>query len=204
MPKEDRALRHEIDRLIAEARQGSQTAFNKLFAHYYPKIRRASNRFYLDGADCDDAFQEACIGFLKALLSYRFEANDSFESYISICIRRQLYDAVRSSKREKHRPLNDYLSIDTSLDLEDPSQFGALAQIAQDPSEIVVNREDVHRIRAAIEQRLSPFEQGVLQLYLEGASYREIAHRLNTAEKSVDNAIQRIRRKLSSLLLMAV
>ena len=197
--------RPELESLIHSAQQGSRQAFDQLFAAYYLKLRRLCGRYHLPGAEFEDVLQEGSIGFYKAVLSYRFDQSASFDTYLSACIRHHLTDAVRTSTRQKHSPLNNYVSFHSSSSLDElPPQLGSVSPSAPDPFEIVVTREAVRKIRTTIEENLSPFEQQVLQHYISGRSYQEIAGRLDRPLKSVDNAISRIRRKLRSLLHIAV
>ena len=124
-----------------------------------------------------------------------------------MCVKRQLADAVRMFSRKKHRPLNTYVSFDSQTQSKSECltpQFGCFSPEPLDPAEIMASKEAVRLVRATIEEKLSPFEQQVLQQYMEGNSYQEIALQVNKPVKSVDNAIQRIRRKLGSLLPQAV
>lgn len=197
----DRGEQPELHSLIHSAQQGSRPAFEQLFAAYYLKIRRLCSTTHLPGAEFEDVLQEGSIGFYKAVLSYRDDTEATFDTYMATCIRNHLSDAVRSSNRRKHSPLNDYISFQAPSSLDElPPQLGSAPRISSDPFEIVVTREAVRKIRTTIEETLSPFEQQVLDLYISGKSYQEIAGQLDRPLKSVDNAISRIRRKLRSLL----
>ena len=139
--------------------------------------------------------------------SFSVHRSIPFDSYVSICVKRQLADAVRMFSRKKHRPLNTYVSFDSQTQSKSECltpQFGCFSPEPLDPAEIMASKEAVRLVRATIEEKLSPFEQQVLQQYMEGNSYQEIALQVNKPVKSVDNAIQRIRRKLGSLLPQAV
>ena len=193
--------------LVLSAQGGKQAAFDALVAAYQWKLRRQCSRFFLQGAEFDDVLQEGMIGFYHAVRSYSAQHHVSFDSYVSICVKRQLSDAVRMFSRKKHRPLNTYVSFDSQPDSASECltpQFGCFSSDPLDPAEIMVNKETMRLVRTTIEEKLSPFEQQVLQQYIEGSSYQEIALQVNKPVKSVDNAIQRIRRKLGSLLPQAV
>lgn len=157
-------------------------------AAYSRLVFRLARQFYLHGGDEDDLYQEGMIGLLKAIRTYDPEKNDRFEAYATLCIRRQLYDAVRRSARLSHR------------EEEALQRLGFLGAQALDPETQCLANETEKEIKTALQGLLSAFEASVLSPYLEGCTVREIAAGLGRTEKSVDNAIQRIRKKLAQYL----
>ena len=193
--------------LVLAAQRGNQAAFDALISLYQYRILRQCRGFFLQGAEFEDVLQEGRIGFFHAVRSFSVHRSIPFDSYVSICVKRQLADAVRMFSRKKHRPLNTYVSFDSQTQSKSECltpQFGCFSPEPLDPAEIMASKQAVRLVRATIEEKLSPFEQQVLQQYMEGNSYQEIALQVNKPVKSVDNAIQRIRRKLGSLLPQAV
>ena len=157
-------------------------------AAYSRLVFRLARQFYLHGGDEDDLYQEGMIGLLKAVRSYDPRKNDSFEAFAALCIRRQLYDAVRRSARLSQR------------EEEALSKLGFIQEQAPDPETQCLANETEKEIQAALKGLLSAFEASVLSPYLAGCTVREIAGTLGCTEKSVENAIQRIRRKLAQYL----
>ena len=193
--------------LVLAAQSGNQAAFDALISMYQWKIQRQCRGFFLQGAEFEDVLQEGRIGFFRAVRNFSAQGTVPFDSYVSIRVKRQLADAVRMFSRKKHRPLNTYVSFDSQPESTSECltpQFGCFSPEPLDPAEIMVSKEAIRLVRATIEEKLSPFERQVLQQYMEGNSYQEIALQVNKPVKSVDNAIQRIRRKLGSLLPRAV
>ena len=144
----------------------------------------------MTGSDHEDLVQEGMIGLLHAVRSYDPNSGVPFEAFAAICIRNKLYSAIRAAAAEKHAPLNDSVSIQSSS--FDDTAHGS---IKADPEAILIGREGVSEFMDALRQSLSRFENKVLLLYLDGLSYREIARSVNKCEKAVDNAVQRIRKK---------
>ena len=167
-----------------------------LARRYARLVRSCARPYFLTGGDYDDLVQEGMIGLLKAIRQYDPARNDNFEAYATLCIRRQIYDAVRRSKRK-----DGHLTIEYT-EIEEPSDRGHLPgiKVQQDPETELLAKESALEIQNALSGLLSVFETSVLRLYLEGYTSSEIAQRLRRESKSVDNAIGRIRRKLAKYL----
>lgn len=184
------------ERLIEKLRSGHPEITDYLMEKYKPLVRKEANMMFLIGGETEDLIQEGMIGLLKAVRDYDPHRESSFRTFAGICIRRQMYSAVKASNRKKNQPLNSYVSLteeDDKLLREMP------ADVSTNPEEQVIGRESLSRLQEQINQNLSRMERKVLQLYLEGHHYTQIAHILNKSPKSVDNALQRIRRKIRSL-----
>ena len=172
----------------------SQAAMEELISRYTRLVRACARPMFLAGADQDDLIQEGMIGLLGAVRSYSAESGVPFSAYAAVCVRRRLISAVRAASAQKHAPLNDSVSFH-SFSFDDL----ALGSLKDDPEAAVISREGFNEFIAALHDRLSASERKVLSLYLDGVSYREIAARIGKPEKSVDNAVQRIRRKAEQL-----
>ena len=157
------------------------------------------SKYYIIGAEKEDIVQEGMIGLYKAIKSYSEDKNTSFKSFANMCIERQLITAIKSSNRQKHMPLNSYLSLNTSAydDEGDGTELLETFEVntIEDPLETIMKQESFNEIQNAVQKSLSKFEGQVLERYMQGESYEVIAKRLDTPVKSVDNAIQRIRKK---------
>ena len=157
-----------------------------------------ANKFFLIGAESDDMLQEGMIGLFKAIQSFNLEKNNSFKSFANLCIERQLITAIKTSNRQKHIPLNYSFSLNKSAfdEDEDTSLMEILdSKYVEDPLDTITKKEYFDTIENKINQNLSFFEKKVLKSYIQGESYIDIANKLNSPVKSVDNAIQRIRKK---------
>jgi len=188
--------------LVAAARDGDQNANCELVRRYRGLVRSRARSYYLVGADRDDIIQEGMIGLFKAIRDYDPTRQASFHSFAELCVTRQIITAVKSATRRKHSPLNGYVSLSRSVSLEDDgerllSDILAAKEIC-DPAEIVVSAWETNFIRAGMTDTLSPFEAHVLRLYTTGHSYQDIADRLGRHTKAVDNALQRIKRKMET------
>jgi len=197
--------RRRLDRcdelsLIVAAQQGDEAASSALVARYRGFVRCKARSYFLAGADRDDVIQEGMIGLYKAIRDYDPSRQASFRSFAELCITRQLITAIKSATRQKHSPLNSYVSLSRSTSMEDEGDR-VLADILAarevcDPAEIVISAWETVSIREGFMQVLSPFETEVLRLYVEGKSYQEVGASLQRGVKSVDNALQRIKRKI--------
>ena len=157
-----------------------------------------ANRFFLIGAESDDMLQEGMIGLFKAIQSFDLEKNNSFKTFANLCIERQLITAIKTSNRQKHIPLNSSFSLNVSAYDEntDTTVMEILdTNFVEDPLDTITKKEYIKFIENKIDQNLSSFEKKVLDKYIQGESYITIANKLNSPVKSVDNAIQRIRKK---------
>lgn len=184
------------------AQAGDRRAAEVLIGEYFGFVCNRVKSYYLAGGDRDDAVQEGLIGLYKAIRDYSPVRNSSFRSFAGICISRQMISAVRMCTRRKHAPLNSYVSL--NKDTDDNSETTLFRYFANghdsDPEAIVINQESLNGIECKIKSTLSSFELKVLTCYLDGMTYRQIGDLVNRDAKSVDNAVQRIRRKLGSVL----
>ena len=183
--------------LQAMAAAGDRGAEEALSERYMRLVRICARPPFLAGGSSEDLIQEGMIGLLSAIRSFDPESGSSFHTFAEICIRTRLLSAVKSASRKKHLPLNDGLSLEQLS--EDPgSQLSATPEVFRhDPENLVLARESKEELYAVFSRCLSKMENRVLTCYLDGLSYREIAGILNKDEKAVDNAVQRIRRKLA-------
>lgn len=183
--------------LLKLASDGDRDAEDALAARYLRLVRICSRPLFLAGGDSEDLIQEGTFGLLSAIRSYDPADGTMFKTYAEHCIRMRLLSAIKSASRLKHVPLNDGISLEELS--EDPgADLSALPElIRHNPEELILAKESREELNAAFSRCLSRFEIKVLDLYLEGLSYREIADRLCRDAKSIDNAVQRIRRKLA-------
>ena len=161
-----------------------------LIERYKRQVRNQARTLYLIGGDSDDLIQEGMLGLFKAIRDYRPERSDSFEAFAVLCISRQIYSAIQAAGRLKHAPLNSYVELSPELG----ESAGGLK--GKSPEELLIDQENIQSLREEILKVATPLEQEILQAYLEGQSYTEIARQLQKDPKSIDNALQRIRRKL--------
>ena len=189
------------EEVIDIAKTGNKQALDYLINKYKDLVNLRVNKYYIIGAEKEDIIQEGLIGLFKAIKSYKPGMQNSFRTFASICIERQLITAIKTSNRQKHIPLNSYLSLNmNAYDSEQSDSDTTLLEIynnatVEDPLETLTKKEYYNHIENAIENALSDFEKKVLFRYIKGESYNKIAEELDTPEKSVDNAIQRIRKK---------
>ena len=185
------------DRLQQLAMSGDREAEEALAERYLRLVRACARPLFLAGGDSEDLIQEGTFGLLSAIRKYSPEDGTSFKSFAEHCIRMRLLSAIKSASRLKHVPLNDGISLEELS--EDPgADIAALPEsFRQNPEKLILAKESREELSAAFSRCLSRFEVKVLNLYLEGLSYREIADRLCKDAKSIDNAVQRIRRKLA-------
>jgi len=190
--------------LVAAAQAGDTDAFDVLVDRYRRFVRSRSRGFFLVGGDRDDLEQEALIGFYKSVRDFRPELQASFRAFAELCINRQLITAIKTATRKKHVPLNQSISFSaTRADDNDDrtdEDFLAAADPLSDPLEQLVDREDVAATHAVLAANLSDLEVQVLTRYVAGASYETIAEEVGRHVKAVDNALQRVKRKLSQHL----
>lgn len=185
--------------LVSSARLGDSAALNCLFDRYNDLLKMKTHNFFINGAEKEDIVQEARIGLYKAIKSFDLEKqSSSFKTFANLCVERQLITAIKSSNRQKHIPLNSSFSLNTSAydENDDTSVLDILdTHAVEDPLEIITKKEYYELIENRIDENLSDFEKKVLEKYIQGESYIDIATKLDTPVKSVDNAIQRIRKK---------
>ena len=171
------------EELIARLRAGETAIEDYLMEKYKGLVRQKARAMFLIGGDTDDLIQEGMIGLFKAVRDFQTDKEASFATFARVCIDRQIYSAIQNSNRQKHQPLNSYLS----LNLENPES-------------IIIDQETTEDLRKRISDYLSPMENKVLDLYLKGKGYVEIGGILNKSPKSVDNALQRIRSKIREVI----
>ena len=186
------------EQLIKQIRLGDTNAQNYLLEKYKSLVNMKANRFFLVGAEDDDMVQEGMIGLFKAIQSFDLEKNNSFKTFANLCIERQLITAIKTSNRQKHMPLNSSFSLNLSAydENDDTTVMEILdTNTAEDPLDTITKREYIEFVENKIDKNLSGFEKQVLSRYIQGESYVDIANKLNSPVKSIDNAIQRIRKK---------
>ena len=186
------------EELILMVKSGDKDALNFLLDKYKDLVNMKVSKYFIIGAEKEDIIQEGMIGLFKAIQGYNKDKQNSFKTFANLCIERQLITAIKTSNRQKHIPLNSYLSLNTSAYEEDDDT--SLMEIfdahsAEDPLETITKKEYFQTVEATIDKALSGFEKQVLQRYIQGDSYVTIAQKLDAPVKSVDNAIQRIRKK---------
>lgn len=184
--------------LISIIKSGDKSALEFLIGKYKELVNMKVSKFFMIGAEKEDIMQEGLIGLFKAIKSYNPEKQNSFKTFANLCIERQLITAIKSSNRQKHMPLNSYLSLNVAAYEED--EESTLIDIfdahqMEDPLETITKKEYYQTVENAIDKSLSDFEKQVLNRYMQGESYVQIAEKLDTPVKSIDNAIQRIRKK---------
>lgn len=182
------------EELIEELRKGQDVCMDLLIERYKRQVRNQARALYLIGGDGDDLIQEGMLGLFKAIRDYRPEKGAAFGAFARLCISRQLYSAVQAADRQKHAPLNTYVELSSDLDVQKEGPQG------RSPEELIIDRENIEGLKAEIASILSPMEKKILEAYLAGESYGETAGRLNRSPKSIDNALQRIRRKIKEFL----
>lgn len=188
--------------LIQKTREHDEMAEETLLKRYKPLVLSRANAYYLVGGDRDDLVQEGMLGCYKAVLNFDPEKQVSFAAFADVCVRRQIYSAVKISNRKKHLPLNNSLSLDSPADMEHTVTVleSMVDKNTMDPEQRLIGQEEFETLSDAINRDLSRMEKRVLSLYLRGLSYQEIGTRLNKTAKSVDNAIQRVKKKLEKYL----
>ena len=190
------------EKLMENIKNEDQNAFNCLVERYNDLVNMKASKFFMAGAEKDDMVQEGMIGLYKAVKSYVPQKQNSFKTFANMCIERQLITAVKNSNRQKHIPLNSSVSLNASAydDNEDVDRIDILnIKTLNDPSDIIANQEYFKDIQEKIKENLSEFELMVLNEYEKGKSYAAIAEKLNAKTKSVDTAIQRIRKKANKI-----
>ena len=185
---------------------GDQEAMERLLEKYKGMVLGKAKSMYILGGDSEDLIQEGMLGLFKAVRDFDSGRDASFRTFAQLCVTRQLYTAVKASARKKHLPLNSAVSLSSPLreengDERDEELLDFLeADPSSNPEEYLIGQEETERLEEMIEKELSPLEKQVLDLYLTGMGYVEIAHVLNRDEKSTDNALQRIRAKTRACL----
>lgn len=189
--------------LIRASKSGDKNALEYLINKYKELVNMKVSKYFIIGAEKEDIVQEGLIGLYKAIKSYSGDKQNSFKTFANMCIERQLITAIKSSNRQKHMPLNSYLSLNEFAyeNDEETSLFDTFnSHQIEDPLETITKQEYYKSVEIAIDKSLSNFEKQVLNRYMQGESYIQIAEKLDTPVKSIDNAIQRIRKKATANL----
>jgi len=190
--------------LIALAKQGDATAYDRIVRRYYGFVRLKASSYFLAGGDADDLIQEGLVGLYKAVRDYRTDRESSFRNFAELCITRQIITAVKTATRNKHTPLNQYISFSatpaSATDGEPTLDEVIPGPSVDDPISQVISSEELRALVGCLSTALSDLESRVLSLYLDGRSYEEIAGLLDCDAKTVDNALQRVKRKVGAHL----
>jgi len=186
------------EEIIQLIKQGDSNALDYLMYRYKELVNIKVSRYFMAGAEREDIVQEGLIGLFKAIKNFDPQKKITFKTFANVCIERQLITAIKASNRQKHIPLNSYLSLNTTNNDEDSDKdmYDILnLDVMEDPLEMITKKEYYQNVEDIIENTLSDFEKQVLSYYMKGDSYIQIAEKLKAPVKSVDNAIQRIRKK---------
>ena len=192
--------REKDEVLISRCRQGDRTALECIMEKYKPLVIKKARSMFLIGGETEYLIQEGMIGLFKAVQDFDPDRETSFYRFSKLCIDRQIYSAVTSAGRKKHSPLNGYVSLSDSEELEWEERWRRPAVSTVSPEEALINRERMEMIQEKLGERLSSLEWSVLKLFLEGYSYAQMADKLGKKEKSIDNALRRIKGKLQDIL----
>ena len=198
----DNSQKDEHD-IVLKASKGDKIALEYIIKKYKNFVKVKAKSYFLVGADKDDIIQEGMIGLYKAIRDFDGSKTNSFKCFAEICITRQIITAIKTATRQKHIPLNSYVSLNKPI-YDEESERTLLDIIATsmitDPEELIISKEELKRIESKMNELLSDLELEVLELYLNGKSYQYIADRLERDVKSIDNALQRVKRKLEKHL----
>ncbi len=198
-------LQVEDGYLIALAKAGHADAYDRIVRRYYGFVRLKASSYFLAGGDADDLIQEGLVGLYKAVRDYRYDRESSFRNFAELCITRQIITAVKTATRNKHTPLNQYVSFSSSPAGGSEDSEPTLDEVlpgssVHDPVNQVISSEELRALVACISTALSELESRVLALYLDGYSYEDVGRRLGCDCKTVDNALQRVKRKVGQHL----
>ncbi len=186
------------ERLIELVQRGDNEAGNELSLRYRPLIKKCTRPYFLVGGDEEDLIQEGMMGLVTSMQTYSPDRQCTFKSYAELCIKRRILSAIKAANRFKHMPLNYRLSLDEMYsDDEEPNAIIADARYTLTPEQQIIREEEMQSLRTLSQSLLSSLENKVLELYLEGLSYEEIAKGIGKPVKSVDSALQRIKKKLA-------
>jgi len=191
------------EEIVVEAKSGSIRAQEYLISKYQNFVKAKAKSYFLIGADKEDIYQEGMIGLYKAIRDFKPDKLASFKAFAELCVTRQIITAIKTATRQKHIPLNTYVSLNKPIydEESDRTLLDILSEVkVTDPEELMISREELTYIENEIGEVLSELEMEVLSSYLDGKSYQEIACDLNRHAKSIDNALQRVKRKLEKSL----
>jgi len=187
------------EEIVAQVHLGNTDALDYLITKYRIFVKAKARSYFLIGADKEDIIQEGMIGLYKAIRDFKGDKLSSFRAFAELCVTRQIITAIKTATRQKHIPLNSYVSLDKPI-YDEESERTLLdiitGPVAEDPENLMINREEYSNLEGKMTEVLSQLEQQVLALYLEGRSYNEISELLNRHVKSIDNALQRVKKKL--------
>src|SRR6266480_7448617 len=199
----EKKVQRELEdlQLVLKARNGDQLALDALIRSYTGFVRLKASSYFLAGGDSDDLIQEGLIGLYKAVRDFRHDKETSFRSFAELCVTRQIITAIKTATRFKHLPLNTYVSFSNTPAGQDPDSDVTLGDalpgpIVDDPSICVISTEELQSLVFSLGTGLSKLEADALKLYLEGSSYEEMAEELGCDTKTIDNALQRVKRKV--------
>jgi RNA polymerase sporulation-specific sigma factor len=201
-PRRDPQPELEDSYLVALAKRGSADAYEKIVKRYRGFVRLKASSYFLLGGDSDDLIQEGLVGLYKAIRDFRSDRESSFRNFAELCITRQIITAVKTASRNKHAPLNQYVSFAQTPaaagDVETTLEEILPGPISEEPSERVIASEELRALVSCLSSVLSELESRVLSLYLDGHSYEQIGEKLECDTKTVDNALQRVKRKVAA------
>lgn len=195
----------EEEEVVFRAQRGEEGALEYLIERYKSFVKSKARAYFLVGADKEDIIQEGMIGLYKAIRDYKSDKLTSFKAFAELCVTRQIITAIKTATRQKHIPLNSYVSLNKPIFDEESDRTlmdVVSTQCISDPEELIISKEEYVNIESKMEELLSGLEWEVLVSYLDGKSYQEIAEELNRHVKSIDNALQRVKRKLERYLEM--
>jgi len=202
-PKSPQKLQRQLEdlQLVLKARNGSNAALDGLIRRYTPFVRMKASSYFLVGGDGDDLIQEGLIGLYKAVRDFRPDKETSFRSFAELCVTRQIITAIKTATRFKHTPLNQYVSFSHTPAGQEADGDCTLGDAlpgshVHDPAVRVISTEELQSLVGCLSTTLSPLESSALRAYLEGASYEEMADELGCDTKTIDNALQRVKRKI--------
>jgi RNA polymerase sporulation-specific sigma factor len=202
-PKTPQKLQRELEdlQLVLRARNGSEGARDELMRRYHGFVRLKASSYFLAGGDAEDLIQEGMIGLFKAIRDFRSDKETSFRSFAELCVTRQIITAIKSATRYKHAPLNTYISFSHTPAGQESDGECTLGDAlpgstVDEPSIVVISTEELQSLVCALGTGLSKLESDALRLYLEGSSYEQMAAELGCDTKTIDNALQRVKRKV--------
>ena len=202
-PKSPQKVQRELEdlQLVLKARNGSSVALDQLIRRYTSFVRLKASSYFLAGGDSEDLIQEGLVGLYKAVRDFRPDKETSFRSFAELCVTRQIITAIKTATRFKHAPLNTYVSFSHTPAGQDSDGDVTLGDAlpgpnVNDPSVCVISTEELQSLVGCLSTTLSPLEADALRLYLEGSSYEQMAEDLGCDTKTIDNALQRVKRKI--------
>ena len=191
--------KYSDEELIVQLRDGDHAITDYIMEKYKNLVRSKAQSMYILGADREDLIQEGMIGLFKAVTSYQEEKNTSFSTFAYLCVQRQIYTTITAFNRKKHIPLNTAISLFEQKNQEEELSLDEILETPEEtPEEMMLRKEELNDYYKMLDQNLSKFEKQVMYYYLNGDNYTVIAKKLGKTDKSIDNAIQRIRKKIKS------